>query len=169
MPGASTVLIVAIVWCPLGSKTIDSVLALAGGSWERAGIDETWRAAGWLQPGRPGPAKLVYDEMAYLLDAGERPATIGMTFDPDHITSIALSFATFHDSTDPANPDVADLVESVHSAAWHADLSADRRRFDALWRIGYRELEARLDAPEAAGYQSYVNHQTGLASQGCLG
>ncbi|WP_133849640.1 hypothetical protein [Labedaea rhizosphaerae] len=142
----------AIVWCPLGSRTIDSVLALAEGSWARDGIDETWRAAGWLQPGRPGPAKLVFDEMTYVLDAGERPATIGMEFDPDRITSIALSFATFHDATDPADPDVADLVDSVYSAHWQADPGADRRRFDALWRIGYRELEARLDAPEAAGY-----------------
>lgn len=151
-PVAGTVRTVAIVWCPLESKTIDAVLALADGSWTRGGIDETWRAAGWLQPGQRGPAKLIFDEMTYMIDAGERPATIGMRFDPDEITSIALSFATFHDATDPADPDVADLVESVYSAHWQADLEADRRRFDALWRIGYRELEARIGAPEASGY-----------------
>lgn len=145
---------VAIVWCPVDSETIDSALAIAEGSWLRKGIDETWQAAGWLRPGGPGPAKLIFDEMSYVLAAGERPATVGMAFDPDAITSIALAFATFYDETDPEDPDVADLFASVYATSWQADLGADRRRFDAVWRIGYRELETRLGAPEASGYHS---------------
>jgi hypothetical protein len=123
-------------------------LAVAEGSWERDGIDQTWQTAGWCPPGAKPVSQLVFDEMEYLHGVGERLVQLGMHFDPDTIASVVSAFATFSDVTDPDDSEVEDLVESVASApTWRIEREAARERFDAVWREGCRAVADRLGRP----------------------
>ncbi|MER5267587.1 hypothetical protein ABTZ99_36370 [Actinosynnema sp. NPDC002837] len=141
----------ALVWLPLDDRTVDGVLALAGSSWARAGLDDAWVAAGWPLPEGRSLAEEVYGAAEYRFDVDDhRWVSVAMRFDPDEVIGFFHAFATYLDEHDPEDQDVRDLV-SAGVAPWSADALATRAEFDARHAEAVARLTDRLGEPHVVG------------------
>lgn len=158
----------ALVWLPLDDRTVDGVVALAGSSWARAGLDDAWVAAGWPLPEGRSVADEVYGAAEYRFDLDDhRRVSVAMRFDPDEVIGFFHAFATYLDEDDPEDPDVHDLVSTV-GEPWSADALGTREEFDARYQEAVARLTARLGAPHTVDRHDEEWHHAVWRVGGCL-